>query len=37
MIDEIQKERGKWEHALIERREVLEYHITTQGLETLAG
>jgi hypothetical protein len=37
MIDELQTEKGKWEQVLTERREVLTEHITTQGLETLAG
>jgi hypothetical protein len=29
MIDELQTEKGKWEHVLIERREVIREHITT--------
>jgi peptidoglycan hydrolase CwlO-like protein len=37
MIDELQIEKGRWEHVLAESREVLKENITTQGLETLEG
>jgi hypothetical protein len=37
MIDELQTTKGKWEHTLIESREVIREHIIVQGLETLAG
>jgi hypothetical protein len=37
MIDEIQTEKGRWEHVLEESREVLREHTTTQDFETLTG
>jgi hypothetical protein len=37
MIDKLQTKKGKWEQVLTKRREVLAEHITSQGLETLAG